>query len=57
LIVFDKQQNKMNYTNEKLRMELENSLYNFNFQTIDFINSIEELYYGIDWLNENMKEI
>ena len=63
LVLFDKEAVNSNSakenTNEKLRSQLLAGNYLCNFQNINFnvTGGMEEIYYGLDWLCDNMKPL
>jgi hypothetical protein len=58
LILFDKSNENNLNSFEKLKFnltQLDSEL--INTQYVDFDNNIKEIYYGLDWLSENMKAL
>jgi hypothetical protein len=56
LFIFKKGEDKMSQLNEALIAEL-SGLKNNNILFLNYDIGIEEVYYGLDWLSENMKSL
>lgn len=57
LLVFDKNNGDNESSNEKLRTQLLEIEGVINTQYVNFSEGMEELYFGIDWLVDNMKAL